>query len=367
MNNPTTTVRRTNYTRMQAVLAILVFACLWTLVAGKSARGDSHQEQQAGSDGAPYPNMPRLTPIGVRIGKHLEVPESAKGPAIEPSKGFRVQGLGNGLYMITDNVYQSLFLVYETGVVVVDAPPNYARYILEAIVAVTDQRLTHIVYSHSHIDHIGGARALGGQPIIIAQEETARLLSKAKDPNRPTPTITFRDKYTLRVGSQVLELSYHGNAHAPGNIFIEAPAQKTLMVVDIIYPGWMPWREFGLARDVPGYFSQVEEINRMNWETLVSGHVQRTGTHADVQLQLEFMNDLKRVTREAMKSVQPGEELDPTDNANPWAAYRGYIDRVVIRCVNLLTPKWSVKLAAFDVFIWDQCYAMEESLRTDEQ
>jgi hypothetical protein len=26
-----------------------------------------------------------------------------------------------------------------------------------------------------------------------------------------------------------------------------------------------------------------------------------------------------------------------------------------------LTPKWSSKLDAFDVYIWDQCYAMEQS------
>jgi hypothetical protein len=28
-------------------------------------------------------------------------------------------------------------------------------------------------------------------------------------------------------------------------------------------------------------------------------------------------------------------------------------------------PKWQSKLAAFDVYIWDQCYAMEQSLRID--
>ena len=32
-------------------------------------------------------------------------------------------------------------------------------------------------------------------------------------------------------------------------------------------------------------------------------------------------------------------------------------------CVNTLTPKWFGELAAFDVFIWDHCYAMEQSLR----
>jgi hypothetical protein len=32
-----------------------------------------------------------------------------------------------------------------------------------------------------------------------------------------------------------------------------------------------------------------------------------------------------------------------------------------------VTPKWSTKLAGYDVFIWDQCYAIVESLRLDEQ
>jgi len=42
-----------------------------------------------------------------------------------------------------------------------------------------------------------------------------------------------------------------------------------------------------------------------------------------------------------------------------------YIDRVVIQCVNELTPTWSKQLAAYDIYIWDQCYAMEQSLRID--
>ena len=174
-----------------------------------------------------------------------------------------------------------MFMVYEDGVVVVDAPPPFAQHILKAIAEVTDKSITHLIYSHSHIDHIGGTKSLNlnKSTIIIAHEETKRLLLRANDPNRPGPTITFKDKYPLKVGSQVLELSYHGIAHEPGNIFIYAPAQKTLMVVDVIFPGWMPWRRFALAKDIPGYFAQVEEINKMKWDVLVSGHVTRTGTH----------------------------------------------------------------------------------------
>jgi glyoxylase-like metal-dependent hydrolase (beta-lactamase superfamily II) len=267
--------------------------------------------------------------------------------------------------MMTGNVYQSMFLVHEKGVVVVDAPPAYAGSLLAAIGEVTTKPITHIIYSHAHTDHIGGAKGLGNDPTIIAHDETLHLLKRAADPNRPLPTVTFSERYTLNVGGKVLELSYHGNGHEPGNIFISAPEQRVLMVVDVVFPGWMPWRRFALAQDVPGYFAQVEEIAKMDWDTLVSGHVARTGTHADVEAQAEFNNDVKQAAGAALAEVKFGVGLNTADTTNPWAGFDHYIDRVAAQCVATLTPKWSPRLAAFDVYIWDQCYAMEQSLRID--
>ncbi|MER8764786.1 MULTISPECIES: MBL fold metallo-hydrolase [unclassified Mesorhizobium] len=323
-------------------------------------------ETLPGEPGAPYQNMPSLAPIGTRVDHYLPIPKEDVTPAIDPKKGYRTQQLGRGLYMVTDNGYQSMFLVYESGVVVVDAPPGYSAHIRRAIAEVTDRPITHVVYSHAHVDHIGGVDDLGGHPIIIAQEETLHLLERAKDPRRPVPTVTFKDHYTLKVGSQILDLSYPGNSpHEPGNIFIYAPEQKVLMVVDVIFPGWMPWRRFALAKDIPGYFDQVAYIDTLPFETLVGGHVNRVGTHSDVRTQLEFMNDLKAAAAAALKSTPPGEEMEAEDKPNLWAVYDNYIDRVVVKCVNAVTPKWQSRLAGYDVFIWDQCYAMEQSLRID--
>ncbi|MDO9374252.1 MAG: MBL fold metallo-hydrolase [Ferruginibacter sp.] len=351
--------------QVRSILINLLFTGVVLLLSTSSFA----QALKKGAAGIPYPDMPEIAPLAVHIGKHLEVPESSKGPAIEPGKGYRIQELGKGIYMITDNAYQSMFMEYESDVVVIDAPPSFAQHIRKAIAEVTNKRITHLVYSHAHIDHIGGVKSLNleKQPVIIGQEETKRLLVRANDAGRPVPTITFKDKYTLKVGTRQLELSYHGVAHEPGNIFIYAPAQQTLMVVDVIFPGWMPWRRFALAKDVPGYFAQVEEINKMKWKTLVSGHVERTGTHADVAEQLEFMNDLKKAARVALASTKFGEGLDPADGMNAWAGFGNYIDRVVIQIVNSVTPKWSTRLGGYDVFIWDQAYAMEQTLRIEEQ
>lgn len=348
------------------VLTFLLILALGAMGGpGVAAHAESRDDESQGAAGEPYSHMPQIAPIGVRIGKYMDIPASAQGPAVDPAKGYRLQDLGSGLYMITDNAYQSMFLVYDKGVVVIDTPPNYSSHLPQAIAEVTDGPITHLIYSHSHIDHIGGTKALGGEPIIIAHEETLRLLKGAADPNRPLPTVSFADRYTLRVGKQVLELSYHGNGHQPGNIFIYAPAQRVLMVVDVVFPGWMPWRRFAVAKDIRGAIAQVDEIGKMDWDTLVGGHVARTGTHADVELQSEFYRDLKQAAAAALASTQAGAGLNPLDKGNPWAVYDDYIDRVAVQCVDDLTPKWSSKLAAFDVYIWDQCYAMEQDLRIE--
>ena len=75
--------------------------------------------------------------------------------------------------------------------------------------------------------------------------------------------------------------------------------------------------------------------------------------------------DVKQAAANALGTTKPGEGLNPLDKDNPWAVFDQYIDRVAAQCVNTLTPKWSTKLPAFDVYVWDQCYAMEQSLRIE--
>ena len=41
-----------------------------------------------GTAGAPYANMPSIAPIGVRVDKYLDVPDFAKGPAVDAVEGL---------------------------------------------------------------------------------------------------------------------------------------------------------------------------------------------------------------------------------------------------------------------------------------
>jgi glyoxylase-like metal-dependent hydrolase (beta-lactamase superfamily II) len=195
--------------------------------------------------------------------------------------------------------------------------------------------------------------------------ETQRLLLRAADPKRPLPTVTFKDKYRLQVGSQVLELSYFGDGHALGNIQIYAPAQQTLIYIDVIFPGWMPFSRFGLADDVPAYFAQVKRLDSLPWEKLVTGHVGRIGTHADVELQDAFDEDIKAAATQASGSTPFVSGINPADMGNKWALFDDWFDRAAVGCVNAMGDKWKGRLAGYDVFIWDDCCAMLGSLYVD--
>src|SRR5262245_8330509 len=92
---------------------------LWIALAAACSIGGITGKAAAQTYTPAYENMPGIPPIGVRIGKYMDVPDSAKGPTIDPAKGYRIQNLGKNLYMVTDNANQAMFLVYEDGVVMV--------------------------------------------------------------------------------------------------------------------------------------------------------------------------------------------------------------------------------------------------------
>src|SRR5687767_1477489 len=83
------------------------------LALGLGAPAPARAEAPPGTAGAPYAGMPALAPIGVRPDHYLPLPKEVAGPPIDPAKGYRLQELGRGLYMVTDNAYQSMFLVHE--------------------------------------------------------------------------------------------------------------------------------------------------------------------------------------------------------------------------------------------------------------
>ena len=293
------------------------------------------------------------------------VPESSIGPQIDFSKGYLVEEISDGLYWVTEGAYQGMFLVTGDGVIAVDAPPSIGQNYLNAIKEVTDEPITHVIYSHSHIDHIGAANMFPENATTISHKLTAEKLKLKDDPNRPVPTITFEDKYTLEVGNQKLELEYNGPIHAPGNIFIYAPQQKVLMVVDVIFPGWVPFKDLAMAEDVPFFLNAHDKILEYDFETFIGGHLTRLGTSEDVKIQKEYFDDIQKNAGTANQQVDFMAIAQKVGFENLWLVFQIYADTVSQQCTDATVPKWIDRLGGADLFTYDHCWKISESQRID--
>lgn len=312
--------------------------------------------------------------------KYAPIPSAAVGPPVSNTTGYRVEAFGKGVYLVTDGLYQSIFLIACDGVIVVDAPPTIGHNLLKGIRTVTDLPISHVVYSHAHSDHISAAYLFNEHNVkFIAHEETARELAQVHHADRPTPTITFSDKLDLHVCNQTLELSYKGANHQPGNIFIYAPIQKVLMLVDVVFPGWVPFDALAVSQNIPGFIKAHEQILEYQFDHYVGGHLDRAGTREDVLLQQEYITQLYNNCAEALRlSAAPPNAsnplsvptaLLPVEAANPgnqWAVFEEYLEGLTASwCANKTTASWLGRLAGADVYASSNALAMIYSLRLD--
>ena len=267
-----------------------------------------------------------------------------------------------------------MFMVTDKGVVAVDAPATIGNNYLKAIAEVTTKPVTHVIYSHAHIDHIGAAEIFPKNATFIAQQETADELQRAKSVAKnasmvpPIPTVTFTKNYTLQIGNQTLNLDYYGVNHSPGNIFIYAPNQKVLMLVDVLFPGWVPFPYLAIAQDTAGFIKAHDiALNNYDFDTLVGGHLTRLGTRNDVIVQKEFVSDLEKAAAQANQQVSFGEIAKQVvgggGQPNPWLIFSKYIDAVSENCVNNMLPKWENRLGGAQQFMSTHCFTMAQSGR----
>jgi glyoxylase-like metal-dependent hydrolase (beta-lactamase superfamily II) len=289
----------------------------------------------------------------------------AGGAVVDPGKGYLVQPIRDGLYWVTDGAYSTMFLVTSAGVVACDAPPTLGANYLKAINEVTDRPVTHLVYSHEHVDHIAAAYLFPKNVTIIGHRRTAELLASRKDPRRPVPAITFDASYVIEQGGQRLELAYKGSNHSVDNIYIFAPRQQTLMLVDVIYPGWMPYKNLGVAVDIPGFVDAHRQILAYDFETLVAGHVSRPGNRADVRLQIELIKDLVAAAERAYAALSVATFLQQhtpgVNGKTAWDLHQDYEQVLVSQMYEQLLPKWRMALAGTETYLRDNCWAMLET------
>jgi glyoxylase-like metal-dependent hydrolase (beta-lactamase superfamily II) len=300
---------------------------------------------------------------------YAPVPASALGPALN-DQGYYVGQVERNLFWVTDGTYQSAFLVTDDGVVLFDAPPTIGHNLRRAVdeIAAAEgvtNKVTHLVYSHHHADHVGAAN-LFGDVVRIGHEDTRRLLLRDNDPTRPAPDVTFAETYTLGVAGDRVELAFHGPNHSPDNIFIHFPDHDALMLVDIANPGWVPIYNLNLTEDVPGYIAAADKALSYPWKHYIGGHLGRLGARDDIALHQQYVADIVESAQAALGAVDPTPYFVKY-GANVWAGVKGYLDEVTAHAAEPIIAKYTGVLAAADVeaFTYSTTFTVLQSMRLD--
>ena len=143
------------------------------------------------------------------------------------------RGAGGGAY-IGDN-----------GVLVIDAKMDQAsvEQTIQGITKITDKPIKYLINTHSDGDHVWGNQFFPEQVTIIAHEKCRKEFfhpNRNGDPsdwNDPDlapflPSVTFRDKLDIYLGSKKVELWYFGVGHTTGDLVVYIPDEKTAFLGD---------------------------------------------------------------------------------------------------------------------------------------
>lgn len=317
------------------------------------------------------PVLLSLLAVSVTCAQETTDAEHALPPAardvVIPARGYLTRQLTKDLFLVTDGIYQALFLITGDGVVVVDAPPSLGKNLLLAIAETTPKPVTHLIYTHAHHDHIGAAHLFDPAVTIIANSLTRERLERVDDPDRPYPDETFETDRRLVVGGEVIELSYKGNNHAPGNIFVYFPEKKTLMLVDVVYPGWVPFTNLGMSEDIGGTIAAHDRVLDYDFEHFVGGHLGRPGTREDVEIAITYLRDLKAAAEAAMSEVNFADAARAVGITDKWLLVRTHQDEIARRCAERMIASWARRLGGVESNTPSHCWMMQEHLSINGQ
>jgi glyoxylase-like metal-dependent hydrolase (beta-lactamase superfamily II) len=253
------------------------------------------------------------------------------------AQAFDTVKVADGVYALVGDLGQrspdnlghnmtSGFVVTSQGVVVIDTGGSLAnaQAIHAAIRKVADKPVIYAINTGGQ-DHrwFGndyfkrrGAKLVAAEAAVpdmrergAAQEATAQQLLKEKFAGTRLvyPDITFKDRYTLPVAGERIELIYTGGAHTPGDIFVWLPQRSMVFTGDAVFVqrllGIMP----GSARH---WIKSLEYLrDELKPKIVVPGH----GHVTDLAEALRDSYDYLVFLRDAVTQRFAGGAFDPVE------------------------------------------------------
>jgi cyclase len=155
-------------------------------------------------------------------------------PQIDYSKlEIKTTDLGHGVYLLGWQGGDSLILVGDDGVLLVDTSvAPMGDNIKAAIARVSAKPIRLIINTHAHADHFGANEALAkGGAVIVAHDNLRERMAKGQylaafnqtippSPPAALPTVTYADAMTLHFAGETIQLFHPPNAHTDNDTLV---------------------------------------------------------------------------------------------------------------------------------------------------
>jgi glyoxylase-like metal-dependent hydrolase (beta-lactamase superfamily II) len=229
------------------------------------------------------------------------------------------------------------FIVTSAGVVVIDAlgSPALAERLLAEIRKVTPHKVTHVIVTHYHADHVYGLQVFeqAGARIIAQQAgreylhaDTARLRLQASrtelapwidDKTRLVAATEWIDtRREITVGDTRLVLQPVGPAHTPEDLAVYLPDKKVLYAGDLVFRSRVPF--VGQA-DSRNWIKSLDKLLAFDADVVVPGHGPvSTEARKDMELTRNYLAYLRKTMVQAARDMTP---FDEAYKATDWSAY----------------------------------------------
>jgi glyoxylase-like metal-dependent hydrolase (beta-lactamase superfamily II) len=228
------------------------------------------------------------------------------------------------------------------GKVMVDAGIGVSRpRVTEALAALGNEPIKHLINTHWHFDHADGnawLHAAGAK--IIAHDNIKKHLSgiqRVEDwdynflpsPAGAIPSEVFAKQHKMKLNGASLDLKYYGPAHTDSDISVTFGEANIVHVGDIYWNGIYPFIDYSTGGSIDGTIAACETtLAAISNDTIViPGHGKPVSNKAELQ---EFRDMLAAIRDNVAKLKKAGKTQDETIAAKPTAAFDAKFGQFVI-------------------------------------
>ena len=161
------------------------------------------------------------------------VPAAAQAQVDYSKLEIKTTNLGHGVYLLGWQGGDSLILVGDDGVLLVDTSvEQMGDKIKAAIAKVSSKPIELVINTHAHADHFGANEALAqGGAVIVGHVNLRERMAKGQhiaafnqtippSPPAALPTITYAESMTLHFDGETIQLLHPHNAHTDSDTLV---------------------------------------------------------------------------------------------------------------------------------------------------